>query len=71
MQAQILKDKHRREQIGFFLGILAVVLFAGTLPFTHIALRDFSPSFITFGRAALATVCAIVTMVILTGEIPA
>lgn len=70
MQAQILKDKHRREQIGFFLGILAVVLFAGTLPFTHIALRDFSPSFITFGRAALATVCAIVTMVILKRPFP-
>ena len=70
MQSQITKEKHRREQIGFILGVFAVVMFAGTLPFTRIALGGFSPLFITFGRAALATACALLTMTVLRRPFP-
>ncbi|TDH34272.1 DMT family transporter [Pseudohoeflea suaedae] len=36
---------------GYLLGLVGVMIFAATLPMTHIALGGFSPSFITFGRA--------------------
>ena len=37
------------------LGLVGVVIFGGTLPATRVALGVFSPGFVTYGRAALAT----------------
>ncbi len=70
MQAQILNDKQRSEQIGFLLGIIAVIIFAGSLPCTHIALASFSPLFITFGRAAIATIAALIIIAALKKPFP-
>jgi len=47
---------------AYILGILAVIGFGGTLPVTKIALEDFSPEFITFARAFIATVLAIAVL---------
>lgn len=47
-----------REVTGFLIGLAAVILFAASAPFTRMALADYSPWLITFGRAAIATVCA-------------
>ena len=54
----------QRELTGFFLGLLAVIMFAGSAPFTRMALESFSPWFITFGRAALATFGAVIALMI-------
>ena len=47
-----------RETAGLALGLLGVVIFGGTLPFTHVALGTFSPWFVTVGRAAAASFAA-------------
>jgi drug/metabolite transporter (DMT)-like permease len=52
------------------LGGLGVALFSGTFPATKIALRDLSPWFISFGRAAVAAALAGVTLVLLRSRRP-
>lgn len=54
----------RTEAIGLMLGFLGVVMFGATLPATKIALQGFSPWFITFGRAAIATAAAVITLLV-------
>lgn len=54
-----------RETFGLLLGFVGVCIFAGTLPFTHIAVEHLSPLFVTTGRAALAGVLALVTLLVL------
>ncbi|UDQ90813.1 DMT family transporter [Xanthobacter autotrophicus] len=49
----------RRLALGLLLGFVAVVMFGATLPLTRFALHDFSPWFISFGRAALAGFAAL------------
>ncbi|MEM7215350.1 MAG: DMT family transporter [Pseudomonadota bacterium] len=49
-------DKH--VLFAYVLGILGVVGFGATLPATRIALADFTPEFLTFARAAIATAMA-------------
>src|SRR5215211_5767359 len=39
-----------RENLGLVLGFVGVCIFAGTLPFTHIAVEHLSPLFVTAGR---------------------
>ena len=48
-----------RENLGLLLGFVGVCMFAGTLPFTHIAVEHLSPLFVTAGRAALAGLLAL------------
>jgi drug/metabolite transporter (DMT)-like permease len=60
----------RREIIGYMLGILAVVMFAGSLPFTRLALTGFSPWFITFGRAVIATIISVLFISALKRPVP-
>lgn len=50
------------ELTGFILGLAAVIMFAASAPFTRMALESFSPWFITFGRAAIASFGAIVAL---------
>jgi drug/metabolite transporter (DMT)-like permease len=54
-----------RETLGLLLGFVGVCIFAGTLPFTHIAVEHLSPLFITAGRAALAGLLALATLLLL------
>jgi drug/metabolite transporter (DMT)-like permease len=54
-----------RETLGLLLGFVGVCIFAGTLPFTHIAVEHLSPLFITAGRAALAGLLALTTLLLL------
>jgi drug/metabolite transporter (DMT)-like permease len=59
-----------RETLGLALGLLGVVIFGGTLPATHIALETFGPWFITFGRAALASLAAAILLAALRRRLP-
>ena len=54
-----------RETLGLLLGFVGVCIFAGTLPFTHIAVEHLSPLFVTAGRAALAGLLALATLLLL------
>jgi drug/metabolite transporter (DMT)-like permease len=54
-----------RENLGLVLGFVGVCIFAGTLPFTHIAVEHLSPLFVTAGRAALAGLLALATLLVL------
>jgi len=46
--------------LAYLLGVLAVIIFGATLPVTKLALADFSPWFLTFGRAMIAVIAAMV-----------
>ena len=54
-----------RESLGLLLGFVGVCIFAGTLPFTHIAVERLSPLFVTAGRAAVAGLLALATLLLL------
>jgi drug/metabolite transporter (DMT)-like permease len=54
-----------RETLGLLLGFVGMCVFAGTLPFTHIAVEHLSPLFVTTGRAAVAGLLALATLLIL------
>ncbi|MEO0909388.1 MAG: hypothetical protein AAFX96_03315, partial [Pseudomonadota bacterium] len=43
---------------AYLLGAFGVLVFGATLPVTRLALADFDPALITFGRALIATVLA-------------
>ena len=57
---------HRRfpsdETIGYALGFLRVVTFGASLPATGMALEGYDPWFITFARAAIATLASVVVL---------
>lgn len=59
-----------RETLGLALGLLGVVIFGGTLPATRVALGIFSPWFVTFGRAALASLAAAILLAVLRRRFP-
>lgn len=56
--------------IGLWLGFTGVVIFGATLPVTKLALADFSPWFITFARALLAGMAALLTLAVLRRQVP-
>jgi len=47
---------------AYILGITGVIIFGATLPVTRLALDDFSPWFITFFRAGIAGLLAIIVL---------
>lgn len=51
-----------RQNLGLFLGLLGVIIFAGTLPATRVAVATFDPWFLTFARALGATALAGITL---------
>lgn len=59
-----------RETLGLGLGFLGVAIFGATLPMTHLALDAFSPWFVTYGRAALASAAAALLLVALRKPLP-
>jgi drug/metabolite transporter (DMT)-like permease len=60
----------RPQLLGLLLGLIGVLIFGATLPMTHIALQGFSPLFVTFGRALVASVAAIITLCALRRPLP-
>jgi drug/metabolite transporter (DMT)-like permease len=54
----------KTEAIGLLLGFIGVLIFGATLPATKIALGGYSPWFITFGRATIATIAAATTLLV-------
>ncbi|MGL4488445.1 MAG: DMT family transporter [Rhizobiaceae bacterium] len=65
-----MQSLSRREIIGYLLGIIAVIMFAGSLPFTSLALTGYSPWFITFGRAVIATIASVIFIIALRRPVP-
>lgn len=59
-----------RETAGLALGLLGVIIFGGTLPATRVALGAFSPWFVTCGRAALASLAAVILLAVLRRPFP-
>jgi drug/metabolite transporter (DMT)-like permease len=59
-----------RETLGLILGFIGVCIFAGTLPFTRLAIETLSPWFISAGRAGLAGVLAGATLLVLRRPVP-
>ena len=51
--------------LGLLLGLVGVVIFGGTLPFTSLAVADMSPAFVTYGRAVVAAGCALILLLIM------
>ena len=62
--------EQRRETLGLMFGFIGVVIFAATLPFSRLAVPDLGPWFITFGRAAVAGLIALVVLRLLKRPIP-
>ncbi|QCI66692.1 DMT family transporter [Phreatobacter stygius] len=51
-----------RKALGLLLGFIGVVIFGATLPMTRIAVGHLDPWFVTFGRAALAGLVAVILL---------
>ncbi|CAB1221778.1 putative DMT superfamily transporter inner membrane protein [Acinetobacter bouvetii] len=51
-----------RTNIGWINGLLGVVIFAGSMPATRIAVSGFSPTFLTAIRASIAAVLALLCL---------
>ncbi len=58
------------QAMGMALGLIGVTIFGVTLPMTHIALGGFSPLFITFGRAVIASIAAGLTLLLMRRKWP-
>ena len=58
------------QQLGLILGLIGVITFSGTLPATRIAIAHFDPIFLTFGRALLASIAALLCLAILRKPFP-
>jgi drug/metabolite transporter (DMT)-like permease len=56
--------------LGLALGLAGVVIFGATLPMTRIALEAFSPWFVTFARAAMASMAAAACLIGLRRRFP-
>jgi drug/metabolite transporter (DMT)-like permease len=56
--------------LGLLLGFLGVVAFGGTFPMTKLAVAWFDPVFITFGRAGIAGLLALIVIVVLRKPLP-
>jgi len=60
-----MKTTTHPQAMGMILGLIGVTIFGATLPMTHIALGGFSPLFITFGRAVLASAAAAILLLVM------
>lgn len=62
--------EHNRQNLGMTLGFVGIVLFGATLPMTHLGLEGFSPWFLTFARALIASVPALAYVVVTGIRVP-
>jgi drug/metabolite transporter (DMT)-like permease len=56
--------------LGLILGLIGVLIFAGTLPATRIAVEFYNAGFLTFGRALVAGIAAIFCLAALKKSFP-
>ena len=56
--------------LGLILGLLGVLIFAGTLPATRMAVEFFNAGFLTFGRAFFAGIAAVFCLLALKKSFP-
>ena len=54
-----------RTSSGWINGLIGVVIFAGSLPATRVAVADLSPTFLTGARASIAAVLGLALLVLL------
>ena len=66
-----MSDRFSRETLGLGLGVVGVAVFAGTLPFTRLAVAGLDPWFVTAGRAALSGLVAGAVLLVLRRPLPA
>jgi len=55
---------------GLILGLVGVVIFGMTLPFTRLAVAELDPFFVSLGRALVATACAVLVLAIWRPPVP-
>ena len=55
---------------GWLNGLVGVVIFAGSLPATRVAVMDMSPTFLTAARAAIAGVLALFLLILSRQKLP-
>ncbi|ENU30193.1 DMT family transporter [Acinetobacter sp. NIPH 1852] len=55
---------------GWVNGLIGVVIFAGSLPATRVAVMDFSPTFLTAARAAIAGVLGLILILLSRQKLP-
>lgn len=55
---------------GWINGLIGVLIFSGTLPATRVAVLEFDPVFVTTGRASIAGILAILTLVYFKEKLP-
>ena len=60
----------RNESLGYLLGLIAVVTFAGTLPATRLAVRALDPVFVGLGRAIGAALLGAAFLVLSKQRLP-
>jgi drug/metabolite transporter (DMT)-like permease len=58
------------EMRGMLIGLVGVAMFSLTLPITKIALEALNPYFISFGRATLAGIAALIYVISIKAPIP-
>lgn len=56
--------------LGLVLGLIGVAIFAGTLPATRIAVTSFDAGFLTFGRALIAGLAAVICLLAMRKKLP-
>lgn len=59
-----------KRNLGLLLGLIGVIIFGGTLPVTRIAVGVFDPWFVTFGRAFIASIAAVVMLIAFKHPVP-
>ncbi|MEP1208886.1 MAG: DMT family transporter [Rhizobiaceae bacterium] len=60
----------RNSWLGLILGLTGVLIFAGTLPATRMAVESFDAGFLTFGRAFIAGIAAVICLVVMKKKLP-
>lgn len=62
--------KSTQSLLGFALGLLGVIIFGATLPMTSLAVQEIDPYVVTTGRATLAGLAALFTILLCRCKIP-
>ncbi len=53
---------HSQETVGLFLGLIGVLCFSVSLPATRVAVKAFNATFVSFGRAVVAALAALIVL---------
>lgn len=61
----------QRPATGWFNGLIGVLIFSASLPATRVAVMEFDPLFLTFARASIAGVVALLVLLLLGQKRPA